>query len=94
MMRRNCYFWRLLQFVLAAHFLCASGSAQQTPLVLRGGKLLTVSHGTIENGVSTASRTLSLRPAAATRFRDGIHSFSLPVKLRKIFCWCAISPCR
>ena len=51
MTRRNRFFSRLLQFVLAAHFLCASGSAQQTSVVLRGGKLLTVSHGTIENGV-------------------------------------------
>ena len=50
-MDRNRYFPRLFQFVLAAHFLCASGSAQQTSVVLRGGKLLTVSHGTIENGV-------------------------------------------
>jgi imidazolonepropionase-like amidohydrolase len=31
--------------------LCVVASAQQKPVVLRGGKLLTVSHGTIENGV-------------------------------------------
>jgi imidazolonepropionase-like amidohydrolase len=37
--------------VLAALVLCASGAAQQKPVVLRGGKLVTVSHGTIENGI-------------------------------------------
>jgi imidazolonepropionase-like amidohydrolase len=31
--------------------LCVVASAQQKPVALRGGKLLTVSHGTIENGV-------------------------------------------
>jgi len=31
--------------------LCGVAAAQQKPVVLRGGKLLTVSHGTIENGV-------------------------------------------
>jgi imidazolonepropionase-like amidohydrolase len=44
-------FSRLLPFVLAALFLCGSVSAQQKSVVLRGGKLLTVTHGTIENGV-------------------------------------------
>jgi imidazolonepropionase-like amidohydrolase len=42
---------RLLEFVLAGLVLCASVAAQQKPIVLRGGKLLTVTHGTIENGV-------------------------------------------
>ena len=50
-MRRNDSFSRLLQFVLAALFFCVSASAQQKSVVLRGGKLLTVTHGTIENGV-------------------------------------------
>jgi len=42
---------RLLKRVLAGLVLCASVAAQQKPTVLRGGKLLTVTHGTIENGV-------------------------------------------
>ena len=42
---------RLLKLVLAGLVLCASVAAQQKPTVLRGGKLLTVTHGTIENGV-------------------------------------------
>jgi len=50
-MRRHDCCSRLLRFVLAALCLCVSVSAQEKPVVLRGGKLLTVSHGTIENGV-------------------------------------------
>jgi imidazolonepropionase-like amidohydrolase len=42
---------RVLEVVLAGLVLCASAAAQQKPTVLRGGKLLTVTHGTIENGV-------------------------------------------
>ena len=42
---------RLLKNALAALVLCASVAAQQKPVVLSGGKLLTVTHGTIENGV-------------------------------------------
>jgi len=37
--------------VSAVAFCGASGFAQQQPVVLKGGKLLTVSHGVIENGV-------------------------------------------
>ena len=51
MISRNDSFSRLLPFVLAGLFLAASASAQQKSVVLRGGKLLTVSHGTIDNGV-------------------------------------------
>lgn len=51
MISRNDSFSRLLPFVLAALFLAASASAQQKSVVLRGGKLLTVTHGTIDNGV-------------------------------------------
>jgi imidazolonepropionase-like amidohydrolase len=50
-MRRRDSFSRLLQFALAALFLSASVSAQQKPVVFRGGKLLTVTRGTIEHGV-------------------------------------------
>jgi imidazolonepropionase-like amidohydrolase len=42
---------RVLEVMLAGLVLCASAAAQQKPIVLRGGKLLTVTHGTIENGV-------------------------------------------
>ena len=37
--------------VTFAIWTCAVSFAQQQPLVLKGGKLLTVSHGTIDNGV-------------------------------------------
>jgi imidazolonepropionase-like amidohydrolase len=40
---------------LAVCFLSAAAVAQQKPLVLKGGKLLTVSHGVIENGVLVMS---------------------------------------
>lgn len=36
---------------LCVFFSAAAALAQQKPIVLKGGKLLTVSHGTIENGV-------------------------------------------
>jgi len=38
-------------FLVACLFPCTLVSAQQKQVALRGGKLLTVSHGTIENGV-------------------------------------------
>ena len=50
-MRSNDSFWRKLSFVSLSLFLCTIVAAQQKPVALRGGKLLTVSHGTIENGV-------------------------------------------
>jgi len=50
-MRKNDVFSGLLPFALVALFLCVSVVAQQKPVALRGGKLLTVTHGTIENGV-------------------------------------------
>jgi imidazolonepropionase-like amidohydrolase len=44
------------QLLLALSLFCSSsGTAQQKPLVLKGGKLLTVSHGAIENGVLVMS---------------------------------------
>ena len=49
-MRTNS-FSRLLMLGLAALLLSPPAVAQQKPLVLRGGKLLTVTHGTIEYGV-------------------------------------------
>lgn len=42
--------WLALGFLGAALFLCVLAAAQQKPVVLRGGKLLTVSHGVIERG--------------------------------------------
>ena len=41
--------------VLALCFLPIAAAAQQKTLVLKGGKLLTVSHGVIENGVLVMS---------------------------------------
>src|SRR5579859_89259 len=43
--------WLLGGLVCCIATLCVNASAQQKPVALRGGKLLTVSHGTIENGV-------------------------------------------
>jgi imidazolonepropionase-like amidohydrolase len=44
------------QLLLALSLFCSpSVTAQQKPLVLKGGKLLTVSHGAIENGVLVMS---------------------------------------
>ena len=44
------------QLLLALSLFCSSSAtAQQKPLVLKGGKLLTVSHGAIENGVLVMS---------------------------------------
>jgi len=43
--------WLLGGLVCCIATLCVNASAQQEPVALRGGKLLTVSHGTIENGV-------------------------------------------
>jgi imidazolonepropionase-like amidohydrolase len=47
----NDLFSRLLQLALISFLLCLAAAAQQKPVALRGGKLLTVSHGTIDNGV-------------------------------------------
>src|SRR5262245_32178359 len=44
-----------ISFVLTVCLLATSGVAQQKTLVLKGGKLLTVSHGVIENGVLVMS---------------------------------------
>lgn len=50
-MQRNDFSSRLMWFVVAGLLLHVSARAQESPIVLRGGKLLTVTHGTIENGV-------------------------------------------
>jgi imidazolonepropionase-like amidohydrolase len=42
---------RALGVVAPSLLLCVVAAAQQKPVALRGGKLLTVSHGTIDNGV-------------------------------------------
>ena len=43
--------FRLFSFVAALIFVVSLASAQQKPVALGGGKVLTVSHGSIENGV-------------------------------------------
>jgi imidazolonepropionase-like amidohydrolase len=50
-MQRNHFFWR--QLPITSFLLCLSIAlgAQEKPIALKGGKLLTVTHGTIENGV-------------------------------------------
>ncbi len=42
---------QVLRLAVSFLLLCAMATAQEKPIALRGGKLLTVSHGTIENGV-------------------------------------------
>ena len=37
--------------VFGAVFACCTVSAQTKPVVLKGGKVLTITHGVIENGV-------------------------------------------
>jgi len=49
-MPRNSFYSQVLWLVCVALFVC-TGAAQEKPVALRGGKLLTVSHGTIEKGV-------------------------------------------
>jgi imidazolonepropionase-like amidohydrolase len=49
---------------------CAEAVAQQKPVVLKGGKLLTVSHGVIENGVLVmeGGKITALGPASSVKF--------------------------
>jgi imidazolonepropionase-like amidohydrolase len=47
----NSLSWRVLQGVILASCLCVAAAGQQKPVVLRGGKLLTITHGTIDGGV-------------------------------------------
>jgi imidazolonepropionase-like amidohydrolase len=56
--------------VSAVAFCGASGFAQQQPIVLKGGKLLTVSHGVIENGVLVmeGGKISALGAASSVRF--------------------------
>ena len=50
--RNSLRWWRSeSRLLVAGLLLCTAALAQQEPVALRGGKLLTVSHGTIENGV-------------------------------------------
>ena len=58
------------QIPLAMYLCLASNSfAQQKPVVLKGGKLLTVTHGTIENGVLVmqAGKIVALGSAASVK---------------------------
>lgn len=49
---RNFVWWRLgTRLLIACSVLCTLARAQEEQVALRGGKLLTVSHGTIVNGV-------------------------------------------
>jgi imidazolonepropionase-like amidohydrolase len=47
----SCRWLLVIKLVSIAILLCSVVAAQQKPIVLRGGKLLTVSHGVVENGV-------------------------------------------
>nr|MBA3916219.1 amidohydrolase [Terriglobales bacterium] len=42
---------RAIAVVISMCICAMAASAQQPPVVLKGGRLLTVSHGVIENGV-------------------------------------------
>ena len=58
-----------MTFLLMFAF-CALSTAQQKPVVLKGGKLLTVSHGVIENGVLIMQdgKITALGTAASVKF--------------------------
>ena len=47
----SCRWLPVMRIVSMAVLLCSVAAGQQKAIVLRGGKLLTVSHGVIENGV-------------------------------------------
>ena len=64
--------WPLAPAILIAFclfLLSVSALAQQKTVVLKGGKLLTVSHGVVENGVLVMSGARSLRLARLDRWR-------------------------
>jgi imidazolonepropionase-like amidohydrolase len=68
-MQSNVSLSRELRFLSIAFFLCTVVAAQQKPVALRGGKLLTVSHGTIDNGVLLIEngKIAAVGPASAVK---------------------------
>jgi imidazolonepropionase-like amidohydrolase len=58
-----------LPFVLSVLALCSTAMAQQKPVVLRGGKLLTITHGTIEKGtlIMEAGKIAAVGPENSVR---------------------------
>src|SRR5258707_10259142 len=57
----------------------ALGFAQQPPLVLKGGKLLTVSHGVIENGVLVmqGGKITAVGPASSAKVPKNAKVFDI-----------------
>ncbi|HWZ80985.1 MAG TPA: amidohydrolase family protein [Terriglobales bacterium] len=57
----------------ACALLCTAAHAQDKPIVLKGGKLLTVSHGTIDNGtvVLQGGKIIAVGPAASVNVPSG-----------------------
>jgi len=68
-MRTASFFLRMLLVGNCVLFLCAWSLAQDKPVALRGGKLLTVSHGTIENGVLVIEngKIVAVGPASSVK---------------------------
>lgn len=64
--------WRLLFFAVTFCF-STIGMSQQKPVALKGGKLLTITHGTIENGVLVMDqgKIVAVGPAASTSIPAG-----------------------
>lgn len=68
-MRRASFFLRIVWLMSASFLLCAVSEAQEKPMALRGGKLLTVSHGTIDDGVLLIEKgkITAIGPASAVK---------------------------
>lgn len=65
----SCCWLPIARLASTAILLCGVAAAQQKPIVLRGGKLLTVSHGTVENGalVMENGKITAVGPSSAVR---------------------------
>ena len=68
-MRRASFFWQTLQFMSLVYLFCVVAVAQEKTVALRGGKLLTVSHGTIDDGVLLIEKgkITAVGPASAVK---------------------------
>ena len=61
------------KLLAAVVLLCCAALAQDKPIALKGGKLLTVSHGTIENGtvVLQGGKITAVGPSASVSVPPG-----------------------
>jgi len=68
-MQRSSFFLSMLRLASVVVLLCAVSVAQDKPVALRGGKLLTVSHGTIDDGILLIEKgkITAVGPASAVK---------------------------